>query len=190
MNALDSPIEALAFNYLSFGFLASINNIWTWVAVVTAAISFWKIRAAGTDDATNSDARCRKPDGFSSPTVSSVPHTEEAATEPPVSASASWTTTGAPSVSSIETTVGGTKGKFTIYYEDEREEESALGGEVGDGGVGVYGAMGSGCGGGDCWCEDWKRVLRMRMGDEMGWYRYQDLTVLDGSVVRLWDGTW
>ena len=47
MNVLDSPLEALAFNYVSFGFFTVVNNLWTWIAVVTAAVSFWRIRVAG-----------------------------------------------------------------------------------------------------------------------------------------------
>ncbi|KAE8724471.1 hypothetical protein F3Y22_tig00010526pilonHSYRG00014 [Hibiscus syriacus] len=41
--------------------------------------------------------------------------------------------------------------------------------------------------GGDRW-ESWERVLRLRKG-ETGWYRYQDLTAINGNVVRLWDGS-
>lgn len=50
--------------------------------------------------------------------------------------------------------------------------------------------MGKGGGGDDYWWDNWEKVMRMRIGggDHMGWYRYQDLTVLDGNVVRLWDG--
>uniref|UniRef100_K4CEA1 Uncharacterized protein n=1 Tax=Solanum lycopersicum TaxID=4081 RepID=K4CEA1_SOLLC len=40
---LESPVEALAFNYWSF------DVVWTWIAaVVTAAITFWKIKSSSS----------------------------------------------------------------------------------------------------------------------------------------------
>ncbi|KAE8667097.1 Plant invertase/pectin methylesterase inhibitor superfamily protein [Hibiscus syriacus] len=35
---LDSRVEALAFNYVSFGIYTIFNNLWAWVAVITAAL--------------------------------------------------------------------------------------------------------------------------------------------------------
>uniref|UniRef100_A0A803MF61 Transmembrane protein n=1 Tax=Chenopodium quinoa TaxID=63459 RepID=A0A803MF61_CHEQI len=45
MNGLDSPLESLAFIPVNLGPLLSavVNNIWAWLAVVTAAVSFWRI---------------------------------------------------------------------------------------------------------------------------------------------------
>ena len=68
----------------------------------------------------------------------------------------------------------------------EDEGEGASEEEVDDGGVGSLGAVVRG--GDDGWCENWENLWRMRIGDDMGWYRYQDLRVMDGNVVRLWDG--
>ncbi|XP_057505752.1 uncharacterized protein LOC130789047 [Actinidia eriantha] len=178
MKSLESPLEALAFNDLSFGFLTGINNLWMWVAVITAAVSFWRIRASGTV-AVKSEHRPRNLNDSSSPRVSSpLLHTEEATDEP---AFISRRTTIAPPV---EATEGATRGKFTVYFEKEGEVVSEE--EVDDGGVGSLGAVVRG--GDDGWCENWKNLWRMRIGDDMGWYRYQDLTVMDGNVVRLWDG--
>ncbi|KAE9464589.1 hypothetical protein C3L33_03502, partial [Rhododendron williamsianum] len=60
MNSLDSPLEALAFNYLSFAFSTAVNNVWTWLAALTtAAVSFWKIRAAGCAGPAKSQRRRR-----------------------------------------------------------------------------------------------------------------------------------
>lgn len=73
---------------------------------------------------------------------------------------------------------GVTKGKFTVYYEDEgeREVEEELLTETGE------------CDGGykSEWWERWDKMLRTRSG-ENGWYKHQDLTELNGNVVRLWD---
>ncbi|KMS95309.1 hypothetical protein BVRB_009490 [Beta vulgaris subsp. vulgaris] len=46
MNGVDSPLEALAFIPLNLGplFSAAIINLWTWLAVFTAAFSFWRLR--------------------------------------------------------------------------------------------------------------------------------------------------
>ncbi|GFY98560.1 hypothetical protein Acr_12g0011010 [Actinidia rufa] len=179
VNSLESPLEALAFNDLSFGFLTGINNLWTWVAVITAAVSFWRIRASGTV-AVKSEHRSRNLNDSSPPRVSSSLHTEEATDEP---AFISRRTTTAPP---MEATEGATRGKFTVYFEKEGEGEGASEEEVDDGGVGSLGAVVRG--GYDGLCENWENLWRMRIRDNMGWYRYQDLTVMDGNVVKLWDG--
>lgn len=169
MNALDSPLEALAFNYLSFAFSTALNNIWAFVAVATAAVSFWKIRAA-------------------SPAKSSQrPDHHRRINEP-----GSAVSTAAAAVNFVLEETDGCcsnegrrrlrRGKFTVYYDESGGEEEQ---EEGDSTVAdVHGEE-------ECkWGGDWKRGLRMRNGEDLslGWYRYQDLTVLDGNVVRLWDG--
>ncbi|KAF1879123.1 hypothetical protein Lal_00047795 [Lupinus albus] len=76
------------------------------------------------------------------------------------------------------------KVKFTVYYEEEEvqckcsEKEKLLTVTVTED-----------------WNEEeeelewWKRVLRFRNGEnENGWYTFQDLTEINGNVVRLWDG--
>ncbi|KAA8534744.1 hypothetical protein F0562_029814 [Nyssa sinensis] len=150
-----------------------------------AAVSFWRIRAAGS---LKSHHPCGRNPDDQSPTkaVSVSPAPDTAATLAPASAStlASWTTAMTPSVCAVETD-GATKGKFTVYYENDREVSD---GELTLTGDGDFGNGVVVVGGGD-WCDGWERTLRMRMGlGDMGWYRYQDLTVLDGKVVRLWDG--
>lgn len=182
MNSLGTPvIDALALDYLGFSFLpVVINNIWTWVAVITAAVSFWRIRAVSL----KSDSQ----DESSPPLMVSVsppPHTEEKeAVMEPVTNLASSTTTS--SAVDVDTTGGPTRGKFTVYYEDESEGEVAWEGGVDD--DGDVAEVGRGTGGG-YWCDNWEKVMRMRVEGDMGWHRYQDLTVFDGNVVRLWDGS-
>lgn len=119
MSALGTPLDALALDFLSFGFFpVVINNIWAWVAVITAAVSFWRIRAVGPLASKSDD-----PDHKSSPlTVLPPPpqtteEEEEAASEAAsVSTSASSTTplTKETSVAAaVDTTGGPTRGKFT-----------------------------------------------------------------------------
>ncbi|CAL5375609.1 unnamed protein product [Camellia sinensis] len=167
-NVLDSPLEALAVNYLSFGFLTAVNKIWTWVAVITAAVSLWRIKASGGPT--------------SDPDELPPPDTAALNSEPPSTSTESVAVASAPAVCAVETTEAVTRGKFTVYYEDDSV--------VDEGGDGDFGEVG--CGGGENLCDGWKwkweKEMKMRMGNEMGWYHYQDLTVLDGNVVRLWDG--
>ncbi|XP_052183421.1 uncharacterized protein LOC127795654 [Diospyros lotus] len=168
MSALDSPLEALTpFSSLNFDVFTLLFNkmwAWTWAAVITAAVSFRRIRTAAADGATKAPP---------------PPPEEESVNDdqsPPPSATAtSW-------VGPLETTVATTTGKFMVYYEDWGLEDAAED-------DGVKGFEEVDIGGGDEWCDagDWKWTVRMRM-EEMGWYGYQDLAVLDGNVVRLWDG--
>lgn len=190
MSALGTPLDALALDFLSFGFFpVVINNIWAWVAVMTAAVSFWRIRAVGPLASKSDD-----PDHKSSPLMvlprppQTTEEEEEAASEAAsVSTPASSTTSLTKETSvaaAVDTTGGPTRGKFTVYYHEDESEE----GEFDD--EGGVGEVGKGGGGDDYWWDNWEKVMRMRIGDgdHMGWYRYQDLTVLDGNVVRLWDG--
>lgn len=72
---------------------------------------------------------------------------------------------------------GSTKVKFTLYYEEEEDyriEEDDSSCENEDEVNEVR-------------CDfDLGRDMEIRMVD-LGFYRYQDLTVLDGNVVRLWE---
>ncbi|KAL7096142.1 hypothetical protein ACP275_10G065000 [Erythranthe tilingii] len=195
MDALDSPLEALALNYLTYGFLTVVNSsIWAWVAVITAAVSFWRFRALSSPELRNA-ASCKA--------VATAEAEEEEAivTDAPVR--------GFCRVLERECS---TKTKFRLYYEEEEEAEDFRGGDGGDGDDYRSEAAdfrGGDGGDGDDYrseaaaeaevsekldycprrrCDDWERTMVvMRMGD-LGWYRRQDMTALDGSVVRLWEG--
>ncbi|KAL2553828.1 hypothetical protein Fot_07447 [Forsythia ovata] len=178
MNSLDSPLEPLVFNYLSYGLLTAVNSIWPWVAVLTAAVSFWRIRASSSvprgislDGASTSSSLLKKDEGVAPP-----------AAEAEAAAASTQFETKHLSASKTNCCVlerqGSTKGKFTMYYCDKDERRT---GEGGDNGVEAAANERLGRR-----CDDWERMMMVKMGD-MGWYQYQDLTVLDGSVVRLWD---
>ena len=181
---LDSPLEALAFNYLSFGFFAAVNSLWTWVAVVTAAVSFWRIRAASgcpkpeepvcIDRSSNGSQQVSEV--VKSDTVDERPREEFV---PASAAAASSTTRSTIVVGGGDEDVGGvTKGKFTVYYEDDSQCESDK--------WTVTEEWESDEGRSDGWWESWEKVLRTKMG-ENGWYMYQDVTELNGNIVRFWD---
>lgn len=162
MNALDSPIEALAINYVHFGFLAVAGNLWAWLTVVTAALSFWRIRTTFSSSRTVAKLSFPPPEEHRRP--------PEEATPAVLCPSPAVLGTGLDSYVA--------KRRFTMCFEmdaTEEEEEAVEGKEV-DGG----------CAGGGEWWSGWENVLRERNG-EVGWYSCQDLSVLDGRVVRLWD---
>ncbi|OMP11543.1 hypothetical protein CCACVL1_00454 [Corchorus capsularis] len=183
---MDSPLEALAFNYVSFGIFTIINNLWTWVAVITAAVSFWRIRASG---AATLSCSVKRPDHKTSTCIINRAQDEshEAEEKPTTSASVS-----APSAvtemmrvpstpllcNDAVVTTKGTKFRLSVYY--EHDGKSTVTGMDGKSTVTEWYD-----GDGDC-KEWWERVLSLRNG-ERGWYSFQDLTVINGNVVRLWD---
>ncbi|KDP33961.1 hypothetical protein JCGZ_07532 [Jatropha curcas] len=195
MNVLDSPLEALAFDYASFGIFTVVNNLWTWVALITAAISFWRIRTSGAGGVVSSSSLKSEPlssvncidcHGNKSRTViekSAIKSVIEPSKQPVPAAATSKRLKPASARPSVFENDGVIKAKFVVYYEDDREGE-------GNGDCEEYstvvGEWENGSGYGE-WRESWEKVLRIRMGD-MDWYRYQDLTAINGNVVRLWDG--
>ncbi|KAK8545269.1 hypothetical protein V6N13_066555 [Hibiscus sabdariffa] len=177
---LDSTVEALTFNFASYGVFTLVNNLWTWVAVIMAAVSFWRMRA------TAATLSCfEKPDD-QKPSTSITGRPEEK--NPTLSASVGETSRVWPLVCNDGGMTKGEKFKWTVYYEDGDRETDDGGMDMtvaewskGDGGREEK----EGSGGGGEW---WERVLKVRKG-EMMCYGYQDLTVLNGNVVRLWDGS-
>lgn len=173
-----SPLEALTFSYAIFGVFPIVNNLWTWVAVITAAISFWRIRATSFS---------YRPD-HQQPRIhrnTSGSQAQPSANTSSVGYSIPATAATLPSANHVTDVDGVTEGsKYTLCYYEEEQRDSDADGEVtsvvkewrDDDGV-------SGCG--ERW--EWERVrMTARIGD-MGWYRWQDLTVVNGNVVRLWD---
>lgn len=185
MNTLDSPLEVLALDYLSFGLLTVVNNVWTWVAVITAAVSVWRIRS--------SSPRCQFPSQASLinpavPSVSPSPVERLAAVEPAAPTPARVVETPRPSSPCVFNTEGRTSGKFTFYYDREQEVEEEANVEYNGGDADGEDENGVRRRKSERVKDGWELMMEIRMGDHLGFYRYQDLTVLDGNVVRLWDG--
>ncbi|KAH6818391.1 hypothetical protein C2S51_001994, partial [Perilla frutescens var. frutescens] len=167
--ALDSPLEALAINYLAYGFLTAVNNIWAWIAVITAAVSFWRIRALPSS---TPELSIRSQDA--APETSTAPPwvAESAAAEPDNVSTTSESTPAKTSCRVLERE-GSTKMKFSLYYKEDQEEdfrENDDGGDNEDGGGGAAVLRNKVL---DAWRGDWEGMVAMRMGD-MGWYRWQD----------------
>lgn len=183
---LDSNVEALAFNYLNFGLITILNNLWTWLAI-TAALSYWKIRSSVCPKSL--DPVSVKPD--QSVSVSNVTSPVEIKPDQSVLISTENVlskTETPPTLSDVSDDVDGVrKGKFTLYYKEDMQcgfnknssncyrqlpvvegWEPEVEGE---------------------WWKCWEKVLRLRNGEnENGWYTCQDLTELNGNVVKIWDG--
>lgn len=172
MSSVDSTLEALAFDYLSIGFITALNSLWTWLAVLTAALSFWRIRVSGSN--LGSPATTNPPPTFQIPSIreqGSKP--KEVAVVPPARAS---------SVSADEND-GVTKGKFTVYYGEDGCTEPTVANDIHEGCSADLNSSRR-------WREEtseYEIILKTRMAN-LGWYAFQDLTALDGNVVRLWDG--
>lgn len=201
MSVLDSRFDASLFDDVGLSFL--VNNLWPWVAVLAAAISFWRIRGS----AGSSGSPTKPVPGAPNPALAAHrnPTDEIGVCEsptkphrpPPSHPSAADNSASASPEASTTNACGGkdgvTKGRFIIYYKDEevqrenddddegdREDDVCCGGS--DGGVGVV--------------RRWRRLgdrerISVMMGtgaEEMGWHKCQDLMVFHGSVVRLWQG--
>lgn len=160
MLLLESPLEALALRYSA----ALAGSVWAWLAIVFAALGLWRIRAVG------------------SPSTQPDPAKKQAAAAPAPAPTASVgpAKNDLPPLPNHRVADNGdlsvTKGRYTAYFhaevdgvEIEGEEAEESDGAFSD----VDGEMTG--------TREWMR------GD-LGWHRYVDLTALDGSVVRLWDG--
>ncbi|XP_004243685.1 uncharacterized protein [Solanum lycopersicum] len=160
---LESPVEALAFNYWSF------DVVWTWIAaVVTAAITFWKIKSSSSTLPTPEPALLT----LASSQVELMRLSTERTCSTPASAVMLFD-------DAFLVKEEGTKGKVTVYFNPEDEDEcngddQELGEEDKNDGVE--------------WFENWEKLLKLRKG-ERGWYCYQDMKLINGSIVRLWDGS-
>ncbi|PKA62144.1 hypothetical protein AXF42_Ash015028 [Apostasia shenzhenica] len=159
---LESPIEALFFRY-SAG-----------LALLAAALGFFRFRFLGSTSA--------------SVAAASVSPSPDPSPTPPVAAPSPVILT-APSPDRIvleEYFDSSPKRRFTAYFVAEEgifpgDEYEEVGEEEEGGSHGICNGVSGGVEG---FClTDWGR----RRGD-LGWYRYQDRSAINGSFVRLWDG--
>ncbi|XP_004488125.1 uncharacterized protein [Cicer arietinum] len=180
MNILiDSNVEALAFNYLNFGLVTILNNLWTWLALLTAALSFWKIRSSGCPKSV--DPNSIIPDPVKKPLLPFEDVTDK------IISPRKTLTVGCDEVDGVR------KGKFTVYYEEDMQcgRRESTGDNfcyrllpVAEGWVPEERETRE-----TEWWRCWEKVLTLRNGEnENGWYTCQDLTELNGNVVKFWDG--
>ncbi|XP_057969496.1 uncharacterized protein LOC131158645 [Malania oleifera] len=198
-------LEVSAVNYLCYGLTVVINNLWPCVAVIVAALSFWRIRFRAADSSATAagSSLSIKPDPPTcAPADSDRNASDASASTSPLNSTSEDRPVSAPAVllassaaaapaTSLECDAEDdcgvvTKGnKFRLYYEDGKES-TVVGGSGGSTAWNDDVLRGGGGGVSVSW---WERSVgrgRRRSG-EMGWCRCQDLTVINGSVVRLWD---
>ncbi|XP_021750250.1 uncharacterized protein LOC110715940 [Chenopodium quinoa] len=184
MNGLDSPLESLAFIPVNLGPLLSavLNNIWAWLAVVTAAVSFWRLRNSSVK---TTSSHILEP----APTV---PKTTPFVRKGGVEEKERETEDEDEDEEEGVLTRGNSKKFFTVFYEERENDEGKNddgemdGGDYNDDDDEEVDEMKN---------NEWVMIKRwgssseltveMRGGD-LGWYSYQNRKVIDGSVVRLW----
>ncbi|CAL9182782.1 uncharacterized protein LOC135636060 [Musa acuminata AAA Group] len=190
MDLLEVPLDAIAFRLYSLpAAAAAARSDWACLvllaaAAAAAALGLWGIRVVGS-----------KPDP-PTPTSPPPPPVPSLPVCPPESltpvgkeaAAAAWRASCHVEEASTP------KSRFMAYYAastDSLYEDCARGDGLGEGEEedvdsvsDVDRRVTAPWSGGVCGLE-WAVV--QRRGD-LGWYRYQDMTALDGSVVKLWDG--
>ncbi|XP_010667546.2 uncharacterized protein LOC104884568 [Beta vulgaris subsp. vulgaris] len=191
MNGLDSPLEALAFIPLNLGplFSAAIINLWTWLAVFTAAFSFWRLRLSSP----KSHISLSPPKPNPPPnTTTSFLFEERENVEQHHDDEQEQQQEGEGD--GVVLTRGNSKKFFTSYYkerehddgddDDHHDDDGNVhdhddhdDDDVMDGGDEVEGDQ----------CVMIKKWGSSEFTVDFGWYNYQNRNVIDGSVVRLWE---
>lgn len=161
----------------------------TWIALLAAAaVGFWRIRIVGS-----------KADGSDASTLFTAPVPLEEAQEKVVplvqSTKNEVSLSSSCSIDRSVEMVGTPKVRFTAYFEEEddcigcchvedEEEEPTVNvvEEFGHREVEVEVSRER-----EEMEVKWEDMVVRRRGD-LGWYSFQDMAVLNGSVVRLWDG--
>ncbi|XP_020090153.1 uncharacterized protein LOC109711491 [Ananas comosus] len=197
MDLLEMPLEAVALRFYSLPAVVAGGSIWTCLAIIAAAaIGLWRIRTVGSRSESSSSS------SSSSLLTSSPP--------PSPSPSPNLSTPiERPILSRFELgeEVGMPKVRFTAYYNDaadclgccrvDDDDDDDGDGDSEEREVEADGAVSDGVNGDSQkrlskpgWAGDvpkWEVPALSGNGD-LGWYRCQDMTALNGSVVRLWDG--
>ncbi|XP_072979686.1 uncharacterized protein [Typha angustifolia] len=183
MDLLEMPLDHLAFRFYSLPAIAA-SSLLTWLAVIAAAVGLWRIRSAGS----RSD-------------VSALP-SPPAPHPPPRIVGATGADVVTPAREEAEPMVPSPrtpKVRFTAYYDaacgggfrnvdEDGEEEMEM--EVDDDDGFSEPIDGAEVEMTAPWTGGASRMEGMMVGwrGDLGWYDYQDITALNGRVVRLWDG--
>ncbi|KAM0018251.1 hypothetical protein Hdeb2414_s0027g00697011 [Helianthus debilis subsp. tardiflorus] len=155
---MSMSMEALAINYLT-------HTVWAWIAFLTAALSFWKIKPSPSPPPAHPISTSTSPPP-PPPLSDDEPDPDDQQEVPSSSTTISCSLENRRS------------GKFRVYYDGialaAARTRRPIKGSVHNPERLVLGDHG------------WEALLKLKTA-EMGWYRYQDLTMLDGSVVQLWN---
>ncbi|XP_076913446.1 uncharacterized protein LOC143572071 [Bidens hawaiensis] len=155
-------LEALAINYLT-------QSVWAWLAFLTAALSFWKIKSSIHHNNDNISPKLLSPSPPPPPPPPPSP-------SPPLQTSNQQQTT----FCLLENR---RNGKYSVYYGEDayigrKESRKTIRRHNNNNNNNNNNPDGLG--------DEWEALLKLKTM-EMGWYRYQDLTLLDGIVVRFWN---
>lgn len=171
--AESTAVEALALDYISLGLYAVVNNFWTLVAVATAAASFWRFKhvpsVIGKGHHVAHDPSPEIPDKSS--IAISGPKVNLNVIAPPLTVECS-----------DDGSVSGKRVYTRFCYDDVVDEEEELADEER---LGLVVAQAQNYQSG-CKTVRFDVLERLRLSD-LGVYEHQDLGVLDGCVVKLWD---
>ncbi|MFS7982790.1 hypothetical protein Hanom_Chr10g00967031 [Helianthus anomalus] len=160
--SMSMALEALAINYLT-------HTVWAWIAFLTAALSFWKINPSPSPlpPPAHPISTSTSPPPPPPPPLSDDEPDPDDQQEVPSSSTTIFC--------SLENT---RSGKFRVYYDGIAvAARRPIKGSV----IRLHNPQRAVLGD-----HGWEALLKLKTA-EMGWYRYQDLTMLDGSVVQLWN---
>lgn len=187
MNAFSSPLQSVAFDYfISDLSTIFVSNLWTWLAVICAGAAsfFWR----GAKSPVTLQLASAEPDvpvaTLISSRLTSAPPSEPEMHEVVTSDEPAGYELRVKDTRILDGIDDGvTKGKFVAYYYPEETENIECKDE--------HCEFGNGEGEVHAELLRWFKVdklARMKEINEMGLYSCQDLTVLSGDIVRLWDG--
>lgn len=173
MNALSSPVESVAFDYfISDVSTVFASSIWTWLAVFCAGAAslFWRAKSPVTLQLASPEPDVI-PVASSLITAPSEPEMHELVSKPRYERVKETTI--------LESGDGVTKGKFVAYYYPEETENVCNDEQFEFSNVEGHAEL----------LRLFKvdKLEKMKEMNEMGWYCCQDLTVLSGDIVRVWD---
>ncbi|KAJ3699128.1 hypothetical protein LUZ61_002833 [Rhynchospora tenuis] len=186
MEFLEFQFEPISFRFYSHPAASTGGSLLTWIAVLAAAaVGFWRIRIGGS-----------KTDGTDTSPLFTTPLEETQAKVAPLVQNTENEASVSPSCSVDRPAeiVGTPKVRFATYFdkedcigcchvEDDAEEPIVDDGEE----YGTPREM-------ELPWETkevevkWDGIAPVRRRGDLGWYSYQDMAALNGSVVRLWDG--
>ncbi|KAL8102740.1 uncharacterized protein LOC141679321 [Apium graveolens] len=180
MNAFSSPLESVPLDYIISDISTIfVSNLWTWLALFCAGAAslFWR----GAKSPVTLQLASAEPDV---PVASLNPSILISAPSEPemqkmVSSELGFELRQLEDTTILDTSDGVTKGKFVAYYLDSADECNDEHYDIGNGEGEAHAEL-----------LRWFKVdklERMKEINEMGWYCNQDLTVLSGDIVRLWD---
>jgi len=173
---------------------STVASLFAWlVAALAAAVGLWRIRAVGSSS---------KPPGASARSSTTLVDDKKQMSSPAVHEPRSARAEPVEPASPVSEPSSPSKVRFTAYYSDDgvvdgvrkcgdRDEDNEGASVVDDlretvprrtASMRIRSAASTAV---PCWEE---REMAVRRRGDLGWYRHLDMAVIDGTVVRLWDG--